>query len=429
VVIFDDLYSTALTPRFPQPFGWGLYHIWQFLHDESNTLAVAFFDLPKEHDNSDLECIVGSVTQWITRLEGSVIDYCILVDMNRGYEPDWPSGVDVLKALRTDPRFAFANAERVGVLSVSGASDLVVTANSWLTEYKDRTFLKHTLRTSLSGEIIEFLVGDDIERRLWPDGSDCGLFANSTLSEANHRFALWLDPSHPVMRHDWPDVVRLSMQEAARKALGIYLESVLRFPPPLHWLQDDEIPHLWQDLKHFVGAKATAHVSGPYNLTLGNLVLLLGASVGREAEACLKDVRWLNTNVKQQILPSQSREEARTAAKALAAKDGLFTNLSHHNKDGRFLLGRVVLNQSSLCIPIGFNARLQWKTQNSETPSLLEQIQTLGPYSGVVYSAYRRFLVASAVSTNGREAKCVLNLLVPSGNREDLSILEFRRCL
>ena len=319
--------------------------------------------------------------------------------------------------------------DRVGVLSAGGGAEEFIPTYPWFAAYEDRTFIKDTLKFGVSNELVEFLTGDDLERRLWPDGSDSGLFADREIKNSNHRFTRWLDPSHPVMQHDWPDVERLSLQEAAKNALGKYLESVLRFPPPPHWLQDDEIPHLWQDLKHLVGANATAHVSGARNLTLGNLVLLLGASVGRESEYCLRDVRWDNTNVKQQILPPQSKDEARTVAKTLAAKDGLFTNLAHHNKDGRFLLGKVVLNRGSLSIPVGFSARSQWKTPDSETASLLEQIQTLGPYKGVVYSAYRRFLLTSAVSTNGREAKCVLNLLVDSTGREDLSILEFRRCL
>lgn len=405
VVVFDDFYHKRGAP---QPYAWGLTTIARCLPEIDEVFALGFFDLPSK--GSDANQLVNLATAWVQQCGDSARDVFVLVDMYFG-DAEAATGPDVIKIIR-DGGSLSEGVARIGILSVSGTPWDDIPEHPWLKDYP--VFEKSSLKTELSKEFLDFLGVNDEMTRLWP---------LSVKEDGRRDYHRWFTVDHPVVPHNWS----AANPQRVKEALGEYLEQVFGFSAPAHWLEGDELEHLHGELKYFVGSCSTCHTGGSRNLTLGGVLLLFGAAIRSQASELLSSVVWTEENTQNVILPNQSRVVARRAAGALVAKAGLFRSIARHDQTGHFIVSKVHLSKNAFTIEIELDPVDQWKPDKERTP-LLRKVIELGEADGGTYGAYKRFVVASAEATTGKEARCVLNLKVNPRGGVNSTLLEFRRC-
>lgn len=233
---------------------------------------------------------------------------------------------------------------------------------------------------------------DGVRPRLWPTDT-----------------AAWFPVHHSeaAVRHNFHELDRPEKLAACQAHMARYLRGLLTFDPPAHWFGDQEFHHFFEELKHLVGETSAAQGGGGRNLTLGTTLLVLAAAEGTGAQRWIDSIQWSRRS--DEILPKQTQEQAKEAILSLA---GLFAGLTLHRETGLPLVRRVTLAEGRLQVWLDFDCERRVNGQ----PSLLEKVtyiaETRGKeYGGSVYTAYRKFFIASAKTKEGwREARCVINV-------------------
>ena len=257
----------------------------------------------------------------------------------------------------------------------------------------------------------------NVEERLWPNSTE-NWFNNQEFKR---------EPLTVPVPHNWIDCRTKQEKTNCVNAIKKYLTDLLLFDPPSAWFEEKQFQHLFEDLKHLIGSNSVFQAEGcRRTLTLGNMVLLLAAATAENSQQWITDSRviWEQKNIGLEILPKkQTKAEARDAVLILAKE--LFPPLSRNRckENSPPLVEKVQLLGESGVLKITLDADFSQRTQN-DRPSLIEKVQTLPDSDGDVYTGYRKFLLASAKTNRGREAQCVVNLLVENGK----TILEFRKC-
>lgn len=269
-----------------------------------------------------------------------------------------------------------------------------------------------------------------IRHRLWPDDTKIW-------------FPLRKDiPS--VVPHDFTNLDTVKKMEDCKTAIKEYLKKLFLFEPPQDWFSERQFPTLFEELKHLVGMTSTAQGGLDRNLTLGNVVLLLAAATTDKAEGWIKNFVWRfpsRAKAVKVILPEQTVEQAQKAIIDLSEK--IFVNFRVHDDDIDKTEGSKVPlvkgvnpTENLLQIYLGFPC-----TNSSEEgrDSLLHKVRlVMKPaidgnrreiFNGRVFSGYIDFLISSAISKRGREARCVMNLYPnPDPQIPGETILEIRPC-
>lgn len=288
--------------------------------------------------------------------------------------------------------------------------DYLFLAKQWVESiYLQMRYLENVVRLNenvvrLNQKLDVFLNAEERLRRfedlLWPETTEG-----------------WFHDDNPNVPHNCPtDLTRLASCKAAVKH---YLTNLFDpAVPPESWFTDEQFKWLFLDLAHLVGVTSIAQQSNVVvshvarNLTLGNVVLLLAASMKEMAQTKLNTITWDKHKSCVQILSHrQTRDEARKAILTLGHE--LFSLLVTHDKDKHSpLLIYLGLTPKMLQIKLNFDP---WN-QSDEKPKrkpLMNKVRDLDSGDdGGVYKAYRQFLLSSATTQNGREARCVVNLLV-----------------
>lgn len=249
-----------------------------------------------------------------------------------------------------------------------------------------------------------------IEQRLWREDTE-----------------KWFKYKNPdsLIPHDAP-----ACNIDGKNKLKDYLTNLLTYTPPEEWFEDEQFAYLYKDLQYLFGGVSIA--GGEENdeedkrtLTLGNVALLLAATTA-DSNKWISSLKWSKSHY--QILPIQTKEQAREAILALAKTEtgGLFPTLSTHKITGAPLVTKVTLLEEKLTIVFDFDATARDNPEDRNSMSFLEKVRELPPNAGGnAYLAYRRFLIESAKSKdNGRQARCVINVIPDNGKTK----MEFVLC-
>jgi hypothetical protein len=253
-----------------------------------------------------------------------------------------------------------------------------------------------------------------LEERLWPSYTEKWF----DTQEFNR------DQQTVPVPHNWTDLKNQHQRDNCVNAIKKYLTDLLLFEPPSAWFDAEQFQYLFEDLKHLIGSNSVFQGKSAHKLTLGNVVLLLAAATGENSPNWMKNIVWQSKYISLEILPKQqTKDEAREAVLILAEELFLPLSRNRHKENFSPLVEKVQLFGDSSSLKITLDADFSKRTQN-DRPSLIEKVQTLPDNDGDVYTGYRKFLLASAKTQRGREAKCVVNLFVENGK----TILEFRKC-
>jgi hypothetical protein len=213
--------------------------------------------------------------------------------------------------------------------------------------------------------------------------------------------------SRSVFPHNFHELTTPGKMAACQNAVQGYLSALFGFDPPREWFKEAQFRVLFEELKHLVGETSSAQGNGGRNGTIGSAALLLVAANGANARHWINAIMWDRQT--DEILPKQTREQSRTAILALAT---LFEALALHDPVGSVRVHQVVMERSRLRIWLDFDCT----DARPGRPSLLDKVVSLNANSAdthqaMVYTAYKRFLITSALNEDGgREARCVLNL-------------------
>ncbi|MBT3381160.1 MAG: hypothetical protein HN742_11100 [Lentisphaerae bacterium] len=319
-----------------------------------------------------------------------------------------PVGIGLLLAHE-----ALSNSNWQGVLVVAssrgGASDEILEAIESMKAHYDSdvvitqvrknfaesvTAADDVLRKGIGAFLARF---GSIDARLWP--KDC--------SE-------WFRDDNAVVTHQYS-----KLKPEGKKQLADYLETVLTFPPPDSWFEEDQCGVLFEDLKHLVGSRARVHVgdTATRTLTLGNLVILLASSTPETASRWIPQVRWVKgcesveilcrdmpkDDIREVVYALTGRDEAETKSSAC---DGLFTVLEKDEFSNIPLISTVVLQPHLLEVQLAFDASAESKNR----PALLAGLKTMSG-EGTTISALRRFVRSAANSPYGWDGRCMVNVV------------------
>jgi hypothetical protein len=257
-----------------------------------------------------------------------------------------------------------------------------------------------------------------VEKRVWPnefmDSSEDDI--SDSKPEKKGGAKLWFKRGNNRVPHNAPSS-GTKRRKIVKEKIRSYLRDLFLFEPPESWFSGEQFGHLYEDLKHLVGACSTAHNDGPYNLTLGNLVILLAAACGEKYARpwIMTAVEWSGLNRTQQILPNQSGSQAREAVLSLVDEErGLFHCIKKHkNKedeasDKKPIIEAVELREGELEVALDFDF-----TSETDGWSLRDKLLELPApkdVGGDTYSAFREFLRASGKNERDMpERRCVLN--------------------
>ena len=183
-----------------------------------------------------------------------------------------------------------------------------------------------------------------IEARLWPQ-----------------RTADWFEDGS-LVGHSLPE--SQSLRSATAAALREYLnEAFAPLLPPQSWFSSDELPHLFEDLRHLVGSRSSAQGNGERSLSLGNIVILLGVALGarmaagwpRPAVHPLERLRWTPTNRRNSAMPPQGRETARRTTVGLVRDVLMPRCYRDHAASQECVVSEVLLSARSLQIVLEFS--------------------------------------------------------------------------
>lgn len=215
-----------------------------------------------------------------------------------------------------------------------------------------------------------------------------------------------------------------------REAVRSYVARCLSpLPVPEVWTSCDQFPHLYEDLRHLVGAKSCAQGEGSYNISLGNLVLLLAIALARGAcagrpipktwNALASAIRWTRANRRLALVPVQSSETSRRMIRALVT--GVFGKRVYrdHADEHGSVVDEVRFDDDGVRVMLDFSCT----TPTGGERSWLEKL-AVGDDPG--WTEFQRLLAVEEDAQGDRRAlspQCVVRLIPVDEQRR--TMIEF----